>query len=116
MNRVIKRDQYYAISYTTGPQWLTLLLDLQPERIDDPYVTATHECPMYGKPEDSVVRNAVLSGTDQANAEFKTTWHPLEIRYGYSGNDNQGCGLFRWAAYNLVKELAVRGVDAIAQS
>ena len=113
MTGVFRRGHYFATSYTTGPQWLQLLLDLQSERIADPIVTATHECPIYGRPEDSIVRQAVLEGTDEANAEFKTTWHPLEIRFAYSGYDNQRCGLFKWAAYNVVKELALVGPDRI---
>jgi hypothetical protein len=111
MPEVVKRGHYFATWYITGPQCLLLMLDLQPERIADPFVTAITVCPMYGQPEDAVVRAAVLAGTDEANAEFSTSWHPLEVRYSYSGYDNKQCRLIGWAAYNIVKELAHRGPD-----
>jgi hypothetical protein len=110
---VVKCGPYFLTQIITGPQWLRLLLDLQPERISDPYVTATGICPVYGQPQDDVVRAAVLRGTDEANAEFGTNWHPLEIRYSYSGYDNQNCKLMGRAAYNIVKELAQRGKEHI---
>jgi hypothetical protein len=113
MPGVVKRGHYFVTRYITGPQCLLLMLDLQPERIDDPFVTAFNVCPVYGHPKDAVVRSAVLAGTDEANAEFSTSWHPLEIRYSYSGYDNQRCGLMNWAAYNIVKELAQRGLEGI---
>jgi hypothetical protein len=46
-------------------------------------VTAFNICPIYGQPEDAVVRAGVLEGTDEANAEFGTAWRPLEIRYSH---------------------------------
>ena len=60
----------------------------------------------------SVVRAAVLSGTDRANAEFSTSWHPLEIRFSYSGYDNERCSLAGSAAYNIVRALAEGTVAA----
>jgi hypothetical protein len=46
------------------------MIDLQHERIADPFVTALNACPIYGRPDDAVVRAAVLRGTDEANAKF----------------------------------------------
>jgi hypothetical protein len=109
----VKRGHYFVTQYITGPQSLLLMLDLQPERIADPFVTPLNVCPIYGQPEDIIVRAAVLAGTDEANAEFGTNWHPLEIRYSYSGYDNKRCGLMHWAAYNIVKELAQRGPEGV---
>jgi hypothetical protein len=113
MPGVVKRGHYFVTQYITGPQILLLMLDLQPERIADPFVTAITVYSLYGQPEDAVVRAEVLAGTDEANAEFGTSWHPLEIRYAYSGYDNRECRLMHWAAYNIVKELAQRGPDGI---
>ena len=113
MGRVVRRGHYFATQYITGPQYLSLMLDLQSERIADPFVTAFHVCPINGQPDEATVRSAVLKGTDEANAEFGTNWHPLEIKYSYSGNDNKRCSLMSWAAYSTVKELAERGPDAI---
>ena len=43
MSVVLRRGHYYVTQYVTGPQYLVLMLDLQPERIDDPFVTAPKE-------------------------------------------------------------------------
>jgi len=110
---VVKRGHYFLTQIITGPQHLHLMLDLQSERIADPFVTAIAVCPVYGQPKDDVVRAAVLHGTDEANAECGTSRHPLEIRYSYSGYDNQNCRLMRHAAYNIVKALAQSGEDGI---
>jgi hypothetical protein len=110
---MLKRGNSYLTRYITGPQALLLLLDLETECIPDPIVVALNVCPVYGQPQDEVVRAAVLAGTDEANAEFATNWHPLEIRYSYSGYDNRNCALMGWAAYNIVKELAERGPAGI---
>jgi hypothetical protein len=115
MNQVWRRDHYVVNQIITGPQCLLLMLDMQPERIDDPFVSAIDVCPVYGKPDDTVVRAAVLKGTDEANAEFGTSWHPLEIRYSYSGYDNRECRLAGRAGYNIVKALAERGLAGIEQ-
>jgi hypothetical protein len=115
MNQVWRRGHYLVNQIITGPQCLLLMLDMQPERIDDPFVSAINVCPMYGRPDDAVVRTAVLKGTDEANAEFGTSWHPLEIRFSYSGYDNQQCRLAGRAGYNIVKALAERGLTGIEQ-
>lgn len=114
MPGVVKRGDYFVTRYITGPQSLLLMLNLQSEPIADPFVTAIDVCPMYGKPENSVVQSAVLAGTDQANAEFGTSWHAFEIKYSYSGYDNKRCSLMSRGAYDIVKELAHRGVEGIA--
>jgi hypothetical protein len=110
---VVKQGHYFLTQIITGPQCLRLMLDLQAERIADPFVTAMSVCHVYGQPQDNTVRTAVLRGTDEANAERGTNWHPLEIRYSYSGYDNQNCRLMGHAAYNIVKELAERGEEQI---
>jgi len=108
-----RRDHYLVNHIITGPQCLLLMLDIQPERIDDPFISAISECIIYGRPDDAIVRRAVLSGTDEANAEFGTSWHPFEIRFSYSGYDNARCRLFAWAGYNIVKALATIGLGGI---
>jgi hypothetical protein len=110
---VVRQDHYFITQIVTGPQHLRLWLDLQPERIADPFVTAAAVCSLYGQPQDEVVRAAVLRGTDEANAECGTCRHPLEIRYYYSGYDNRKCMLMTRAAYIIIKELAERGEDRI---
>lgn len=115
MNQVWRRGGYLVNEIITGPQCLRVMLDLQTERIVDPYVSAIDVCPIYGKPEDAVVRDAVLKGTDEANAEFGTSWHPLEIRFSYSGYDNQRCRLAGQACYSIVKALAELGQEGIKQ-
>jgi hypothetical protein len=106
-----RNGHYFATRITTGPQDLLLMLDLSDERIPDPFVSAIDICPMYGRPTDEVVRNAVLAGTDRANAEFGTSWHPLEIRFSYSGWNNEQCSIAGWAAYNIVRAV-VQGTVA----
>jgi hypothetical protein len=113
MPGVTKCGDSYATQYVTGPQRLLLMLELREERIHDPVVAAVDVCPIYGCPTDAVVQCTVLAGTDEANAEFETQWHPFAIRYSYSGWDIEQCNLMRWAAYNIVKELALRGPDGI---
>jgi hypothetical protein len=115
MNHVWRRGHYLVNQIITGPQCLLLMLDMQSERIEDPFVSATDVCSVYGKPDDAVIRAAVLKGTDEANAEFGTSWHPLEIRFSYSGYDNQQCRLASQASYNIVKALAERGLAGIEQ-
>ena len=107
-----RNGHYFAARITTGPQDLLLQLDLTDERIADPFVSAIDVCRIYGRPTDEVVRAAVLSGTDRANAEFSTSWHPLEIRFSYSGYDNERCSLAGSAAYNIVRALAEGSVAA----
>ncbi len=110
---VYRSRHHFVTQYITGPQSLLLRLDLQLERIDDPFVTALNVCQLYGNPLDEVVRTAVLRGTDEANAEFGTHWHPLEIQYSYSGYDTEHCKIMGSAAYNVVKEIAAHGVEGI---
>jgi hypothetical protein len=113
MDKVWRRGHCVVNQTITGPQSLLLMLDMQPERIDDPFVSAMNVCPVYGRPDDEVMRAAVLRGTDEANAEFGSSWHPLEIRFSYSGYDNRHCRLAAWAGYNIVKALAGRGMAGI---
>jgi len=113
MTEIFKRDHYFCVGYITGPQILLLMLDLQSERITDPFVTALSVCEIYGQPEETVVRSAVLKGSDEANAEFGTNWHPLEIKYSYSGYDNLRCSLFSRGAYDIIKALNQQGADAM---
>lgn len=113
MTEVFKRGHYFCVQYITGPQILRLMLDLQSERVADPFVTALSVCEMYGQPEDTVVRSAVLKGSDEANAEFGTNWHPLEIKYSYSGYDNLRCSLMSRGAYDIIKALSQHGADTI---
>ncbi len=103
---VSRQGQYYVTSIVTGPQYLRLMLDLADERLVDPYVTAVDVCPVYGCPTEEVVRAAVLGGTDRANAEFGTNLHPLEIRFSYSGWDNERCNIAGWGAYEIVRAIA----------
>ena len=106
MPGVTRRGEYLVTQYITGPQCLLLMLDVQPERVADPDVTTLDVCPLYGPTAAEVVRAAVLAGTDRANAEFGTSWHPLDIRYSYSGWDTEYCHLADWAGYDIVRAVA----------
>ena len=106
MPGVWRQGEYLGTRYITGPQMLTLLVALADERVADPDVTALDVCPLYGPTAPEVVRAAVLAGTDRANAECGTSWHPLAIRYSYSGWDTAGCHLADWAGYNIVRAVA----------
>jgi hypothetical protein len=110
MSIVFRRGHYFGAEYLTGPQILLLLLDLQDERIEDPYVAAMDEDRLYGNPEAGRVREAVLAGTDEANSDHGTSWHPLEVRYSYSSWD-RSCNLMRWAAKAIVERLATQGPE-----
>ncbi len=114
MVTVFRRGHYFGTQYITGPQCLLLLLDLQDERIDDPFVAALNEDLIYGNPEDHCVRTAVLAGTDEANSEHKTSWHPLEIRYSFSSYDKR-CTLMRRAARAIVEQLATQSPESFAR-
>jgi hypothetical protein len=105
-----KRQHYYGAQYITGPQYLVLLLDLQNERIDDPYVVALGEDGLYETFPEENVRSAVLEGTDAANRQCNTNIHPLEIRYFFSSYDKT-CRLMRGAAKAIVEELARKGPE-----
>lgn len=105
MPSVARQGQYLVTRFTTGPQDLLLMLDLVDERIVDPIVTCIAPCHVYGRPDDAVVRAAVLAGTDRANAECGSSWHPLEIRYWYSGYDKARCSLFGRAAHEIITQL-----------
>lgn len=116
VSRVYRRDHYFVTQVITGPQCLLLMLDMQPERIDHPLISAIDVCPLYGCPSDEVVRKAVLVGSDEANAEFGTSWHPLEIRYSYSGWNTERCGIMSRASYDVVAAIAKLGPLGIAEA
>lgn len=110
---VSRQGQYLVTQITTGPQDLLLMLDLADERIADPFVTCIAPSLLYRQPDDEVVRAAVLAGTDRANAECGSSWHPLEIRYWYCGYDRERCWLFGRAAHEIVSQLHHRGLAEI---
>lgn len=110
----VSRQGHYLITrLTTGPQDLLLMLDLADERIADPFVTIIAPSQLYRQPDDAVVRAAVLAGTDRANAECRSSWHPLEIRYWYCGYDREHCSLFGRAAHEIVSQLHRCGLEGI---
>lgn len=111
---LFRRGHYFGAQYITGPECLLLYLDLQDERIEDPIVSALNEDRLYGNPNDTDVRAAVLAGTDEANNEHGTNWHPLEIRYSYS-SWNKGCTLMRWAAKAIVDQLVTQGIESFVR-
>jgi len=113
MAGVSRQGQYLVTRVTTGPQDLRLMLDLAEERIADPFVTCIAPSLLYRQPDDEVVRTAVLAGTDRANAECSSSWHPLEIRYWYCGYDREYCSLFGRAAHEIVCQLHRRGLAGI---
>jgi hypothetical protein len=103
---VLKQGHYFVTRIITGPEFLLLMLDITDERIADPLVSALNVCPVTGRPDDSVIRTAVLSGTDRANGEFGTKLHPLEVRFSYSSWTGGKCEIAGIAAYNIVRAIA----------
>jgi hypothetical protein len=100
--------------YITGPPCLLLLLDLQDERIGDPFVVPRNEDQLDGNPDVGSVRAAVLAGTDEANNDHGTSWHPLEIRSSFSSWD-KSCNLMRWAAKAIIERLATQGSESFVR-
>ena len=103
-----KRDSLYGVQITTGPRSVLLRLQLLDERIEDFEVAAYTTEGLYRDPPPDVVRTRVLEGTDEANGEFGTSYHPWLARYAVE-DYNDDCFLLRRAAYCIVARLAQAG-------
>jgi hypothetical protein len=103
-----KRDGLYGVQIITGPRSVLLRLELLDERTEDFEVAAyTTEGP-YRDPTPDVVRARVLEGTDEANREFGTSFHPWLARYSIEDYSDESF-LLRRAAYSIVARLARLG-------
>jgi hypothetical protein len=103
-----KRDGLYGVQIITGPRSVLLRLELLDERIDDFEVAAYTTGGLYRDPPPDVVRTRVLEGTDDANREFATSFHPWLARYAVEDYGDE-CFLLRRAAYSIVARLAEVG-------
>jgi hypothetical protein len=103
-----KRDGLYGVQIITGPRSVLLRLELLDERIDDFEVAAYTTEGLHRDPTPDVVRSRVFEGTDEANSEFGTSYHPRLARYAVE-DYNDECFLLRMAAYCIVARLAQVG-------
>lgn len=108
MSSFSKRDGLYGVRITTGPRSVLLRLELLDERIEDFGVAAYATEGLYRDPTPDVVRVRVLGGTDEANHEFGTSFHPWLARYSIEDYSDE-CFLLRRAAYSIVARLAQFG-------
>jgi hypothetical protein len=106
-----KRDGLYGVQIFTGPRSVLLRLELREERIEDFELAAYTTEELYGDPSPDVVRTRVLEGTDEANREFGTSYHPRLARYAVE-DFNDECFILRRAAYCIVARLAKVGERA----
>jgi hypothetical protein len=98
----------YSIQIVTGPRSVLLSLVVQSERTEAPVVEWIADRYPYRSPEEDVIRRAVLEGTDAANAENHTNFHPAEIVCAVESWDD-GSALIRRAAHAIVERLALQG-------
>jgi hypothetical protein len=97
----------FTVQFITGPSSLSLRLaigSMRPESLD---VILLQRDSHYGNVNEAEAGACVLAGTDEANRECGTAFHPLAAEY-VADNDAKG-RLLRWAAYSIVKRLAERG-------
>jgi hypothetical protein len=110
MPRFRRSDGRYRVSIITGPQSALLELELFAERIE---AFAVEDLPSGRLDRDlspEVVRARVLEGTDAANREFGTTFHPWLARYVVESYSEE-CSILRRAAHAIVERLARHGDD-----
>jgi hypothetical protein len=100
-------DGLFTVQFVTGPSSLLLRLALADERIDSPDVTVLRPDPVYGNPDEAAARACVLAGTDEANSDCGTAYHPLAAEY-VADNDADG-RLLRRAASAIVRRLSSGG-------
>jgi hypothetical protein len=103
-----KRDGLYGVQIITGPRSVLLRLELLDERIEDFEVAAYTTEGLYRDPTPDVVRTRVFEGTDEANSEFGTSYHPWLARYAVD-DYNDECFILRRAAYCIVARPAQVG-------
>lgn len=103
-----RRDGLYGVRIITGPRSVLLRLGLLEERIEDFGVAAYTAGGPPRDPTPDVVRTRVLEGTDEANSEFGTSYHPRLARYAIEDYNGE-CYLLRRAAYCIVARLAQAG-------
>ena len=77
-------------------------------RNEDFKVAALATDGLYRDPPPEVVRARVLEGTDEANRELRTAFHPWLARYAVE-DFNERCVILRRAAFAIVQRLAERG-------
>jgi hypothetical protein len=103
-----KHDGLFGVSIITGPRSVLLRLVLLEERIRDFEVAALRAEGLYRDPPPDVVRARVLEGTDAANREFGTRFHPWLARYAVE-DYNDDCFILRTASYAIVQRLSEHG-------
>ena len=108
MARYAKLDGFYGVTIITGPRSVHLKLDLRGDRTSVPEVVPLSTEFPYRNPDAATVRARVLEGTDEANKEFGTSYHPWVVRYAVE-DFNEHCCLLRRAAQYIVQRLAEKG-------
>lgn len=106
-----KRDGLFGVQIITGPRSVLLRLEVLDERCNEFEVIALEKNWLYSNPPPDVVRSRVLEGTDEANLQFGTAFHPWLARYAVEDYNDQ-CIMLRRAAYAIVQRLAERGEAA----
>ena len=108
-----RRDPFFGVTIITGPRSVYLLLAIRGERTETPRVVPLGTVVPRLSMNDSRVRDAVLEGTDEANAGCCTAFHPAEIKFAmetWAGDYS----LLRRAARAIVERLATQGPDRYA--
>jgi hypothetical protein len=100
----------FAAQFITGPSSIFLRLEFSEHRIDLPAITLLQSDFRYGNPDECSARESLIAGTDDANIECGTNFHPKSAEY-IADNDRNGL-LLRIAASAIVKRLAERGEAA----
>ena len=103
-----KRDGLYGVQIITGPRSVLLRLKLLPERIEDFEVAAYAPDGLYRNPGPATVRARVLEGTDEANQQYGTSFHPWLARYAVEDFRDE-CPMLRRAAFSIIERLALFG-------
>jgi hypothetical protein len=98
----------YCVEIITGARSVYLRLELQGERTQLPQVRPLVPGGLYRSADVETVRARVLEGTDEANREFGTAFHPSVIRYAVE-DFHAECPMLRWAARAIVGRLAQLG-------
>ncbi len=110
MSSFRKQDGLYGVQIITGPRSVLLHLELLDERIEDFEVAALSTDGLYRSPDEVTVRARILEGTDEANRQFGTSFHPWLARYAVEDYSDE-CYMLRRAAFAVVERLAQRRED-----
>jgi hypothetical protein len=103
-----KKEDLYGVQIITGPQSVLLRLRLGSERVADFDAAAYSTEGLYRNVPEATGRARVLEGTDAANREHGTSFHPLWARYTVEAFNDE-CAILCLAAFAIVERLATCG-------